>query len=108
MRRGSYELEYEFTQNGNQFADAASVYLVNETNGSANVLKTGYSPNGIKDIRLFTNGNSRLVVVLPGDKVKVTENEEIQGILSRREKFYSFSIDDAVAVNSTKEPNELF
>lgn len=108
MRRGSYELEYEFTQNGNQFTDAASVYLVNETGGAANVVKSGYTANGIKNITLFTNGNSRIVVVLPGDKVKIIENEEIEQILSKREKFYSFSIDDAVAVNNMKELNDLF
>ncbi|MFY0672757.1 MAG: hypothetical protein JXQ87_05110 [Bacteroidia bacterium] len=108
LRRPAYQLQYEFTQNGNQFTDAASVYLVNETNGTSNVVKSGYSANNIKNIRLFTNGNSRIVVVLPGDKVKVIENSEIQNILSKKAKFYSFSIDDAVAVNNMSELNELF
>ena len=107
-RRGSYQLEYEFTQNNVQFTDAVSVFLVNQVGETANVVKNEYIPNFIKNITLFTNGYSRLIIVLPGDKVKIIENKEIEGILSRKDKFYSFSLNNATAVNSMDELNALF
>ncbi len=108
MREPFKEFEYQFTQNGEVYDDPATVYLVNQQGGKNSVLNIGYSPNSVKSMRLFLNGQNKMVVVLPGDKVKIFEHEEMKAIKNDQSNFMNLSIDNYQVVKSLKEIEELF